>query len=232
MMRSTLGDRRAAMRFDLSNHAWGSLETRDAVPIRNIGKGGMLIEASLPPRMASNDRVHLELAEHASVAQGRVAHVTSIRDVLAGDRYLIGYAFVDVEPATSAHIDRLTGSRSGAADVEDGGAASSSAEKRQTSRISVRTGRAYVRSSSSTVQLLDISLGGMLVATTKQFDLGCQGELRAVVAGYPVAVTVAVRREDPPNVAGQRRYATQIIAVSDIDQRHLETALRSGHQRR
>ena len=107
-MRSrTLGDRRATVRFDVAGEVWGSLETLDAMPIRNIGRGGILVEAPKPLKLETVVRIHVVLPAHEGIVEGQVRHVTAVRDVTSGDQYLIGFKFVTIESDTSEYIDRL-----------------------------------------------------------------------------------------------------------------------------
>ena len=108
-----LGDRRAAVRFDLGGHAWGTVETMDPLTVRNIGRGGLLVEALRPLTVDSVHQMHLILQGDESVVQGTVRHVTGIRDALPRVRYLIGFEFVDVSPATLEWIDQLVAAGGG-----------------------------------------------------------------------------------------------------------------------
>src|SRR6188508_2196513 len=102
-----LGDRRAAVRFDLGGQVWGTVETKDPLTIRNIGRGGLLVESMRPLRVDSMHQMHLVLHADESIVQGKVRHVTGIRDALPRLRYLIGFEFVDVPAPTLDWIDQL-----------------------------------------------------------------------------------------------------------------------------
>ena len=103
----SLGDRRGAVRFDLGGQVWGTVETMDPLTIRNIGRGGLLVESMRPLRVDSIHQMHLVLQADESVVQGKVRHVTGIRDALPRLRYLIGFEFIDVPAPTLDWIDEL-----------------------------------------------------------------------------------------------------------------------------
>jgi hypothetical protein len=109
----SLGDRRATVRFDLGGHAWGTVETMDPLTIRNIGRGGLLVESMRPLKVDSTHQMHLVLHEDESIVQGTVRHVTGIRDALPRLRYLIGFEFVDVSPGTLEWIDQVVSAGGG-----------------------------------------------------------------------------------------------------------------------
>ena len=102
-----LGDRRAAVRFDLAGQVWGTIETLDPLPLRNIGRGGLLVESLRPLRLETLHRLHLVLPGYEAIVEGRVRHVTTMYDDRAQVRYLVGFQFVDVESATQDRIDQL-----------------------------------------------------------------------------------------------------------------------------
>lgn len=103
----SLGDRRAALRFDLGGQVWGTIETLDPLPLRNIGRGGLLVESSRPLRIDTLHRLHLVLQGYESIVEGRVRHVTGMYDGRAQVHYLIGFQFVEVDPATQERIDQV-----------------------------------------------------------------------------------------------------------------------------
>jgi hypothetical protein len=101
-------------------------------------------------------------------------------------------------------------------------------ERRRVPRIPVRQGHVFLKSTWSTVQLLDISLSGVLLSSSTLFDVKRRGELRVVLGGEPVAVQVEVRRQDPADSPGQGtvRAAAQFVAMSENSRRSLEKFLR------
>lgn len=102
-------------------------------------------------------------------------------------------------------------------------------ERRQVPRASVRGGHVYLRSTWTTVQLLDISLGGVLVSAPRPFEVGRHAGLRAVLDGERVAADVEIRREDLASASGQAgswRCAAAFVAVDEKSRRALEKFLR------
>jgi hypothetical protein len=102
-----LGDRRATVRFDVGGGLWGTLETMEPLPMRNIGPGGVLVESPAPLELESTHSIQLLLPGHESMADVRVRHVTSIHDMAKGSRYLIGLEFLALEDSAVMEIDQL-----------------------------------------------------------------------------------------------------------------------------
>src|SRR5512132_2338566 len=94
-----LGDRRAELRFEIIGQLWGSLEVTEQLPLRNVGRGGALIEARVPLSADAVHNVRLMLGDQANDVQARVRHVTPVREG-AGERYLIGLEFVNTAVGT------------------------------------------------------------------------------------------------------------------------------------
>ena len=102
-------------------------------------------------------------------------------------------------------------------------------ERRRAPRVPVRAGHVYMRSTWSTVQLLDISVGGALLATSRLFNVGRRGELRGILGDERVAVQVEVRREEltaPADQPGAVRCAVAFVAIDESSRRGLEKFLR------
>jgi hypothetical protein len=105
-MRQRLGDRRGRPRFEIVGELWGTLDTVIAMPLRNIGRGGALVESavSLPALAVHHVAVNCE-GEQTS-ASVRVRHVQSTIGVDGRDRYLIGFEFLSMPAPLLAQIDR------------------------------------------------------------------------------------------------------------------------------
>lgn len=111
-IKDRLGDRRGELRFEIIGQLWGALEVVEHLPLRNVGRGGALVESKIP---LSGDTVHgvrLQLGEHANEVQVRVRHVTPIREP-GGERYLIGLEFVNLGVGTLEQIDRIVAAAMG-----------------------------------------------------------------------------------------------------------------------
>ena len=102
-----LGDRRGELRFEIIGHLWGALESTEHLPLRDIGRGGVLVESRLP---LAPDSVHAMLlrfgAEPDHDVRVRVRHV---RPADAGEGYLVGLEFLDLTAPAVAEIDRFVG---------------------------------------------------------------------------------------------------------------------------
>jgi hypothetical protein len=113
MQKERLGDRRSDLRFEIIGQLWGSLETVEPLPLRNVGRGGALVESRLPLPSDSVQGVRLVFQGRASDLQARVRHVTPIVDPEGGERYLIGLEFVTPGEEALARIDHLVAVSSG-----------------------------------------------------------------------------------------------------------------------
>lgn len=101
-----LGDRRGELRFEIIGQLWGSLEVFERLPLRNLGRGGALVESRVPLSADTIHGVRLMLDDQTNEVQVRVRHVTPVREP-AGDRYLVGLEFVNVTLGTLEQIDRI-----------------------------------------------------------------------------------------------------------------------------
>lgn len=113
-----LGDRRNDLRFEIIGQLWGSLEVFERLPLRNLGRGGALVESSLPLSADTVHGVRLMLSGQPSDIQVKVRHVTPLRDGGA-DRYLIGLEFVDANAGILDQIDRIVAAAMGHASIPE-----------------------------------------------------------------------------------------------------------------
>jgi c-di-GMP-binding flagellar brake protein YcgR len=75
------------------------------------------------------------------------------------------------------------------------------------------------------VRLVDISLGGALVASDERLPPGTAGELRVPLGGEPFKASVEIRREEPP-LAAPVMLGTAILDVNRGSRETLEQFLR------
>ncbi len=101
-----LGDRRGDLRFEIVGQLWGSLETVQDLPLRNLGRGGALVESRWPFYTDVVRAVRLADGEQTNDVQVRVRHVTPV-NTGEGERFLIGLEFVDPSAGALEQIDRL-----------------------------------------------------------------------------------------------------------------------------
>jgi hypothetical protein len=99
------GDRRNALRFEIVGTLTGSVTAPAVVPLRNIGRGGALIETPWPLPADSVHRVWLESDLLSTACEVRVRHVRHGRD--RPQTYLIGLEFLHVDPPMLDEIDRF-----------------------------------------------------------------------------------------------------------------------------
>jgi hypothetical protein len=105
-LKERLGDRRADLRFEIIGQLWGSVEAVQHLPLRNLGRGGALVEAESALRAEAVHTVRLTFIDQANDMQVRVRHVTPVqRD--GAERFLIGLEFIEPGAAALDQIDRI-----------------------------------------------------------------------------------------------------------------------------
>src|SRR5512141_2506018 len=99
-----LGDRRGELRFEIIGHLWGALEQVETLPLRDVGRGGALVESRLP---LAPDSVHAMLLRFDEDASHEVkVRVRHVRPVGSGEGYLVGVEFIELAARVGDHIDR------------------------------------------------------------------------------------------------------------------------------
>jgi c-di-GMP-binding flagellar brake protein YcgR len=101
-----LGDRRSRPRFEIVGQLWGALETVEPLELRDISRGGALLESRLALSPDSVHRLRVAFNDLIADIQARVRHVRSVTQP-TGDRYLIGLEFLHVQQAALERIDEL-----------------------------------------------------------------------------------------------------------------------------
>jgi hypothetical protein len=107
-----LGDRRSDLRFEIIGQLWGSLEMDEQLPLRDLGRGGALVEARQPFSADGLHALRLIIDDRPNDVEVRVRHVTPVKEGLV-DRFLIGVEFVNVGAATLEQIDRIVAAAMG-----------------------------------------------------------------------------------------------------------------------
>lgn len=105
-----LGDRRTDLRFEIIGQLWGSLETVEQLSLRNLARGGALVESLMPLNQDMVRAVRLAFGGQTSEIQVKVRHVTSER-VAGGDRYLVGLEFIEPSATALDQIDLMVAAR-------------------------------------------------------------------------------------------------------------------------
>ena len=107
MSAQRLGDRRARTRFEIVGPLWGALERVEPLTVRNISRGGALMESSVALKLDDVHRLRVTHDGHAADVQVRVRHVRVTPRV--GARYEVGLEFLTLPDAIASEIDRLVG---------------------------------------------------------------------------------------------------------------------------
>jgi PilZ domain len=105
-MKRRIGDRRGKPRFEIVGDLWGSIDTSTSLTLKNLGRGGALLDSPLP---LAPDSVHwvTALADGESHAvQMRVRHSTTTNGNGGSARYLIGVEFLKLSPGLEEFIVR------------------------------------------------------------------------------------------------------------------------------
>lgn len=117
-MRRRLGDRRNRPRYDIVGELWGTLETVVRMPLRNVGRGGLLMESHVPLAPNSVHRLSFSSNGEEMPAQVCVRHVRPATTVEGEPCFLIGLEFISVQPIM---VDRISQwlAHSGASAVQE-----------------------------------------------------------------------------------------------------------------
>ncbi len=105
-----LGDRRSDLRFEIIGQLWGALETVNSVPLRNLARGGALVESKTAPAPETFRAIRFGINGKAQDVQVAVRHVTPHRTA-DGERFLVGLEFVEPSAAALEHIERIVQAR-------------------------------------------------------------------------------------------------------------------------
>ena len=102
-----LGDRREHVRFDVSGQLWASLETLERAVLRNVGVGGALVEARLPPGIRTPRLANVAFGERGPDVNAIIRHVSPAAPDDESNRYLVGLEFVNLSPANREGIEEF-----------------------------------------------------------------------------------------------------------------------------
>ena len=116
-MQRRIGDRRGKPRFEVIGDLRGSVDVSASLTVRNLGRGGALLEASMPLAPESLHAVTVVSEHESHAATLRVRHSTP--DEQSGrSLYLTGVEFVDVTPALDEFLMRHVAFGTGGQPVE------------------------------------------------------------------------------------------------------------------
>jgi hypothetical protein len=97
-------------------------------------------------------------------------------------------------------------------------------ERRRFKRVAVASGCELRASRRVRVRLLDVSVGGALVASAEPLPVGIAGQLRLSLGGAPFEAPVTVGRDEPAPYGG-RRAGIVIMSMPASQQDTLEEFL-------
>jgi c-di-GMP-binding flagellar brake protein YcgR len=100
-------------------------------------------------------------------------------------------------------------------------------ERRRSPRIPVAGGAQFVRTATVPVQLIDISLAGVLMLSPDSVSPGESGRLWTRLEGNPIEVEVEVQRVVPPaQGSGGFRIGARFVSVDEATRREMKQFLR------
>ena len=113
-MQRRLGDRRGRPRFEIVGELWGTLDAVVGMPLVNVGRGGALVESSVPLTPESVHHVAVTCDGKPTPTSVQVRHVKPVVGPDGKNRYLIGVQFLTMPAALLSQIDAWLGHSSGA----------------------------------------------------------------------------------------------------------------------
>lgn len=114
-MQRRLGDRRGRPRFEIVGELWGTLDAVVGMPLVNVGRGGALVESSVPLAPQSVHHVAVTCDGQPTPASVQVRHVNPVVGPDGKNRYLIGLEFLSMPAALLTQIDHWMGLGNGIA---------------------------------------------------------------------------------------------------------------------
>lgn len=104
-MKRRLGDRRGRPRFEIVGDLWGTLDTVIGMPLLNVGRGGALIQSTVPLTPNSVHHIAVSCEGQQTPASVQVRHVRPVMGSDGRDYFLIGLEFLSMPAALLAQID-------------------------------------------------------------------------------------------------------------------------------
>jgi len=98
-VKTYLGDRRTALRFQVNGELWASIDLRHRAVLHNITTSGALIEATLSRDQTPIRSASITLPGGGPELTVTVHHATRVDAAAAADRYLLGVEFVQLSSA-------------------------------------------------------------------------------------------------------------------------------------
>ena len=104
-MKRRLGDRRGRPRFEIVGDLWGTLDTVVGMPLLNVGRGGALVQSSVPLQPESVHHVAVTCNGQQTPTSVQVRHVRPITGSDGRQHYLIGLSFLSMPAVLETQID-------------------------------------------------------------------------------------------------------------------------------
>lgn len=120
--RRRLGDRRGRRRYEIVGQLWGALESVEPLRLRNLARGGALLESRFSLQVDSVHRLRIASADRTTDVQARVRHVSRPTGSPASSSYLIGLEFLALPPLATEHLEQLIAANTSPVEVEIQGA--------------------------------------------------------------------------------------------------------------
>jgi PilZ domain-containing protein len=98
-VRRKMGDRRIRPRFDIVGDLWGTLETVLRLPLKNVSRGGALVQSHVPLPSQSIHRLAFQSGGQDLSVPVRVSHVDTQVSADGERTYLIGVEFLAAQAA-------------------------------------------------------------------------------------------------------------------------------------
>ena len=117
-MQRRLGDRRGRPRFEIVGELWGTLDAVVGMPLVNVGRGGALVESSVPLPVQSVHHVAVTCDGTPTAASVQVQHVNPVVGPDGKNRYLIGLQFLTMPAGLLAQIETWLRDHNGATVAE------------------------------------------------------------------------------------------------------------------
>ena len=182
------GDRRTRSRFEIVGTLPGTLETWQQLGVKNVGAGGALIESKVALPVGSILRGRLSLHGQTREVKAEVRHTIERSGRRDSDAFLIGIKWLE----TTGPIDDLL--------MGDGPAprrANPRAEERRSARrVAAMEGAEITRPTWDTIELVDISAGGVSFLAPHPVGVGERAQLRLRLGDKSFAAQITIRRSD------------------------------------
>ncbi|MFN7917549.1 MAG: PilZ domain-containing protein [Vicinamibacterales bacterium] len=103
----------------------------------------------------------------------------------------------------------------------------SAVERRRAPRVTVPDGVVAGIATANSVRVVDISLGGVLLASSKSATVGARGRLSFTIGGNPLAAEVEIRRVSASPDASGFRIGARFVDITPTQREAIERFARS-----